>query len=84
MHIRNRSIYLLIETVRASEELAQGQMASGRKPLLWKALRNESQDVRDPVKEKKKADVDSFRCNQLTIKMKQEMLPFFFFKFFFC
>ena len=38
-----------METVRASEELAQGQMASGRSPLDWKALRNESHEVRDPA-----------------------------------
>ena len=41
--------YLRMETVRASEELAQGQMASGRSPLDWKALRNESHEVRDPA-----------------------------------
>lgn len=39
-----------METVRASDELAQGHIASGLKPLLWKALRNESQEVRDPEK----------------------------------
>lgn len=40
--------YLLIETVNASEELAQGQMASGFNPLLWNKFRNASQEVKDP------------------------------------
>ena len=43
-----RHTYLRTDTVRASEELAHGQMASGFKPLFWKALRNESQEVKDP------------------------------------
>lgn len=39
-------------TVRASGELAQGQMTSCRRPLLWKTLRNASQEEIDPrVKE---------------------------------
>lgn len=41
-------------TVRASGELAQGQMTSCLRPLLWKTLRNASQEEIDPeVKEKK-------------------------------
>jgi len=39
---------LRIDTVRASVLLAQGQTASGFKPLPWKTFRNESQDVKDP------------------------------------
>ena len=40
--------YLRTDTVRASEELAQGHIASGFKPLDWKAFRNASHEVRDP------------------------------------
>lgn len=40
--------YLRIATVRASGELAQGQMTSCRRPLLWKTLRNASQEEIDP------------------------------------
>lgn len=44
--------YLRMATVSASGELAQGQMTSGRRPLLWKTLRNASQEEIDPgVKE---------------------------------
>lgn len=32
--------HLLTDTVRHSLELAQGQTASGRRPLDWKTLRN--------------------------------------------
>lgn len=47
--------YLRIATVRASGELAQGQMTSCLRPLLWKTLRNASQEEIDPgVKKKKK------------------------------
>lgn len=35
-------------TVSASGELAQGQMTSDLKPLLWNTLRNASQDEIDP------------------------------------
>lgn len=42
-------MYLRIDTVNASEELAHGQMASGRRPFDWKALRNESHEVKDPI-----------------------------------
>jgi hypothetical protein len=38
---------LLTDTVRASLELAQGQMASGRRPLAWKTLRNWSHEDSD-------------------------------------
>lgn len=41
-------VHLLIATVRASGELAQGQMTSGFKPLVWKTLRKASQDEIDP------------------------------------
>lgn len=40
--------YLRIATVRASGELAQGQMTSCLRPLLWKTLRNASQEEIDP------------------------------------
>ena len=40
--------YLRMATVRASGELAHGQMTSWRRPLLWKTLRNASQDEMDP------------------------------------
>ena len=39
---------LRIETVSDSGHDAHGQIASGTKPLFWKALRNESQEVSDP------------------------------------
>ena len=39
-----------MDTVSASGDEAQGQMASGFRPLLWKTDRNESQDVNDPEK----------------------------------
>ena len=39
-----------METVRASGQLAQGQMASGFNPLSWKTFKNESHDVKDPAK----------------------------------
>lgn len=35
-------------TVSASGELAQGQMTSCRRPLLWNTLRNASQEEIDP------------------------------------
>lgn len=41
-------VHLLMATVRASGELAQGQMTSDLKPLLWNTLRNASQDEIDP------------------------------------
>lgn len=43
------SSHLLMATVRASAELAHGQMTSGRRPLLWKTLRNASHDEMDPA-----------------------------------
>lgn len=46
--------YLRIATVRASGELAQGQMTSCLRPLLWKTLRNASQEEMDPGVKKKK------------------------------
>lgn len=46
--------YLRIATVRASGELAQGQMTSCLRPLLWKTLRNASQEEIDPEGRKKK------------------------------
>lgn len=42
-------VYLLIATVRASGELAQGHMTSDFKPLDWKTLRKASQDEIDPI-----------------------------------
>lgn len=48
-----RSTHLLIATVRASAELAHGQMTSGRRPLLWKTLRNASHDEMDPVEKQR-------------------------------
>lgn len=39
-------------TVRASGELAQGQMTSGLRPLDWKTLRNASQEDMDPVSDR--------------------------------
>lgn len=45
--------YLRIATVRASGELAQGQMTSCLRPLLWKTLRNASQEEIDPEGRKK-------------------------------
>lgn len=45
--------YLRIATVRASGELAQGQMTSCLRPLLWKTLRNASQEEIDPERRKK-------------------------------
>lgn len=42
--------YLRIATVSASEELAQGQMTSGLKPLDWNTFRNASQEDIDPRK----------------------------------
>lgn len=41
--------YLRMATVRASGELAQGQMTSGLRPLDWKTLRKASQEEMDPV-----------------------------------
>lgn len=46
--ITDMTQYLRIATVRASGELAQGQMTSCRRPLLWKTLRNASQEEIDP------------------------------------
>lgn len=43
-------LYLRMATVSASGELAQGQMTSWRRPLLWKTLRNASQEEIDPGK----------------------------------
>lgn len=42
--------YLRRQTVDASELLAHGHIVSARKPLLSKTVRNESQDVNDPVR----------------------------------
>lgn len=56
--------YLLIATVRASGELAQGQMTSCLRPLLWKTLRNASQEEIDPgVKRKSDINIRSI-CNK--------------------
>lgn len=44
--------YLRIAAVRASGELAQGQITSGRNPLLWKTFRNASQEEMDPKEPK--------------------------------
>jgi len=44
--------YLRIATVSASEELAQGQITSGLKPLDWNTFRNASQEDIDPKKNK--------------------------------
>ena len=41
-------VYLLMATVRASGELAQGQMTSDLRPLLWNTFRKASQDEIDP------------------------------------
>jgi hypothetical protein len=41
--------YLRMATVRASGELAQGQMTSGLRPLDWKTLRKASQEDIDPM-----------------------------------
>ena len=41
---------LLMATVKASTEQAQGQIASTLRPLSLKTFRKASQDVRDPVK----------------------------------
>lgn len=41
--------YLRMATVRPSGEQAQGQMASGLRPLDWKTLRKASQEDIDPV-----------------------------------
>lgn len=43
--------YLLMATVSASGELAQGQMTSDFKPLVWKTLRKASHDEMDPTRE---------------------------------
>ena len=40
-----------MDMVAASVLQAQGQIASGFKPLLWKTFRNESHDVNDPFKQ---------------------------------
>lgn len=42
--------YLRIATVSASEELAQGQITSGLKPLDWNTFRNASHEDIDPKK----------------------------------
>lgn len=52
-------MYLLIATVRASGELAQGQMTSDFKPLDWKTLRKASQDEIDPERKEKITDMDA-------------------------
>lgn len=44
--------YLRMATVRASVELAQGQITSGFKPFVWKTLRKASQDEIDPERQK--------------------------------
>lgn len=44
-------------TVRASGELAQGQMTSCRRPLLWKTLRNASQEEMDPGEKTQEEDM---------------------------
>lgn len=49
-------VYLLMATVRASGELAQGQITSGFSPLLWKTLRNASHDEMDPEREEERGE----------------------------
>lgn len=44
-----KSTDLRIATVRASGEVAHGQMTSGFKPCDWKTLRKASQDDTDPA-----------------------------------
>lgn len=53
-------LYLRMATVRASGELAQGQMTSWRRPLLWKTLRNASQEEIDP-RQKEGMTVDNLK-----------------------
>lgn len=55
-------VYLLIATVRASGELAQGHMTSGFKPLVWKTLRKASQDEIDPERHNLKSQCFFFTC----------------------
>lgn len=52
--------------MRASGELAQGQMTSCLRPLLWKTLRNASQEDIDPgVKKMKKMKMKKEEKNNL-------------------
>lgn len=44
--------YLRMATVRASEEVAQGQMTSGRSPRAWKTFKKASHDEIDPADER--------------------------------
>lgn len=58
-------VYLLIATVRASGELAQGQMTSGLKPLVWKTLRKASQDEIDPERKTVYVQFSKYQANLL-------------------
>jgi hypothetical protein len=49
-------VYLLMATVRASGELAQGQITSGFSPLLWKTLRKASHDEMDPERGRERGE----------------------------
>lgn len=51
-HSNFACLHLLIATVRASGELAHGQMTSGFRPLLWNTFRNASHDEMDPERER--------------------------------
>lgn len=47
--ILKRASYLRIATVRASDELAHGQITSGRKPRDWNTFTKASHDDIDPA-----------------------------------
>lgn len=59
--------YLRIATVRASGELAQGQMTSCLRPLLWKTLRNASQEEIDPGVRKEKLEEKNNLISEVTL-----------------
>ena len=53
-----------MDTVNASDTQAQGHSTSGLRPLLWKVLRNASQDDNDPEKKKIKVRVYHHKLKQ--------------------
>lgn len=64
--------YLRMATVSASGELAQGQMTSWRRPLLWKTLRNASQEEIDPGAKEGMAIRQRQLCHQFKISHRRK------------
>lgn len=61
-------------TVMASEELAHGQITSGRSPRAWNTLRKASQDDIDPVLARAHAHTHTQRTDYNTNKANQDHL----------